>query len=829
MDRGGYMRRNLDERLLIFLFLLSVFILSIIKIEDTDTWMHLSLGRLIWESRGIPAKEVFVYTATEMPFSYSSWLFGLIYFLTYKFFNIYGVILLKALIVTATFYIILKDSLLPHKNYVIAIVVISISIFFMRERFVERPDMVAFMAIAFTIYSLNAFILWDKKYIYVLPVVHLLWANMHSSINLMVIIFSSFISGGIVMMLIERKGTIKFLMTPSPQKLKIMIFIAIGSFIFSLLNPNFINQYFFAAQFLGKYTWYKQQIVELAKPTWGSFKYPYIISSVVLLSFIIDFILAFRKRLKKNSDNSPVMPSLSHLFLIVPFIFLSFTAVRFIFPLVVIATPVLVRNISLPFNTIKITNSGIKKIVYVCLVIWILTYPVLLLGGIINGLASENKRFGFGINYETVPEGALRYMDEKGITGRIFNLFQWGGYIVWRDFPKRSVFIDPRGYVPADLIEKQDLALGRKSVMTELEKRYGFDIALLTYRMDFGDQSLLLEHDDYVDVLLSNPEWAPVYWDDVSILYLRRGGRYDSVISEDEYKFIKPANGIKWHKRKIYSETTRTGMINELIRNIKQTHSDVAKFYLGFIFNESGFFKDAINIFEGLADSSYVPKIYLYDELAYAYLSLSNRVKAMEFYKKALSYNEDPNILYKLGILSIEMNREDEAMKYLRSAIEANPNLISAYPFLLQLYQKNGLRTEAERIKGRYETLLNLSKGEEHFKKGLNAYFTGDFMKAIEEFQLSAKINPGNPLPFSNIGYAYYDMGNLEKAYEYHKRALEIDPNTAVSHYGLALIYKMQGQKDAAIRHFEKYIEIEPLGYYSRKAASEIETLRKGN
>ena len=45
-------------------------------------------------------------------------------------------------------------------------------------------------------------------------------------------------------------------------------------------------------------------------------------------------------------------------------------------------------------------------------------------------------------------------MDRRNITGRVFNLFQWGGYITWRDFPKRTVFVDPRGYIPTDLLEK---------------------------------------------------------------------------------------------------------------------------------------------------------------------------------------------------------------------------------------------------------------------------------------------------------------------------------------------------------------------------------------
>lgn len=99
------------SKLLIPLFLLSVFLLSLTKTYDVDAWLHLTMGKVIWELKGIPDKEPFLYTMADKPFEYSSWLFGVIYYLAYKIFNVYGMILLKASTITLAFYIILKDSL----------------------------------------------------------------------------------------------------------------------------------------------------------------------------------------------------------------------------------------------------------------------------------------------------------------------------------------------------------------------------------------------------------------------------------------------------------------------------------------------------------------------------------------------------------------------------------------------------------------------------------------------------------------------------------------------------------------------------------------------
>ena len=97
------------QRILLSFFLLSVFILSIIRIEDTDAWMHLSMGRLIWELKGLPATETSLSIRhLENLFSYSSWLFGLIYFLSYLSDEYYGVILLKAVVITSAFMILIR-------------------------------------------------------------------------------------------------------------------------------------------------------------------------------------------------------------------------------------------------------------------------------------------------------------------------------------------------------------------------------------------------------------------------------------------------------------------------------------------------------------------------------------------------------------------------------------------------------------------------------------------------------------------------------------------------------------------------------------------------
>src|SRR3972149_6883685 len=100
------------KNLLTPFYLFVVFSLSLVCLVDTDAFTHLSLGREIFNHKGFPAKELFNYPSLENTFSNSEWLFGLVFYLAYLLLDVKGVILLKALIIALTFYVLLKDSLL---------------------------------------------------------------------------------------------------------------------------------------------------------------------------------------------------------------------------------------------------------------------------------------------------------------------------------------------------------------------------------------------------------------------------------------------------------------------------------------------------------------------------------------------------------------------------------------------------------------------------------------------------------------------------------------------------------------------------------------------
>ena len=157
-------------------------------------------------------------------------------------------------------------------------------------------------------------------------------------------------------------------------------------------------------------------------------------------------------------------------------------------------------------------------------------------------IAKSRHQLPFGVNERWVPEGALRYLDARGIQGRLFNAFHFGGYITWRDFPRRMPILDGRGHVAPSLLEEIHFARAYPQHLARLQARFDLEVAVMDYPTYSGDAVADVLGPD-ADAALASPHWALVYWDDVALVYLRRGGLHAAVIARDEYRHVKPANG----------------------------------------------------------------------------------------------------------------------------------------------------------------------------------------------------------------------------------------------------------------------------------------------
>ncbi len=789
----------------------SAFALGITKVEDSDAWAHLALGREMVKLRGFPQHEPFTFPSAGMPYYNTEWLFDVVLYLAYAGADLAGVILLKSAIVATAAWVLWKDASLPDQraadrplSLAVAAAVILGVLLMIRHRFAERPDMILMLFLAFTVYALDAYLHGGRRFLYALPAVQVLWVNVHPSAVVSAGPFAAVLGGGLLLRWIGRWRGVEPPGTPSAAQLKTVALVFAGVAVASLLNPYGSDAVTLPFR-LAASPWFTQEILELQPPTFSS--HPGALILVALLS--VTFVLLARR-----------LPLVS-LLVAAPFVYLGLSAVRFVFLLGIACGPILARNLSAIAGRLKPAWARLALGVALAGTTGGVAATALTVASV-ESLADPRKAAGIGMDERFVPEGALRYLDRIGLTGRIFNTFHWGGYLTWRDFPRRAPIIDGRGYVPPGLVEEIHFARIYPQHLDRLQTTYGFDVALVDYPVYAGEN--IEEALPGVDIALASPQWALVYWDDVALVYLRRADHLAPIIARDEYRIVKPANSLVFLRRALADRGALPAVETELRRNIAETGSSAGYALLGAAELTVGAYDQAIQMFEHVRSER--ARLDTYQGLAVAHWAKGDVGAAVVFYRKLLHLTQDPTVLYQMGRALLETGNHREAIAHLERARAAAPGMVAVYPALLEAYRRAGTVVEREQeLAAGYANAVRLQEADEHTRRGRQLLGAGRLAEGVAELKASLHLEPQSARVHSDLGFAYLSLGQLDDAVAEQRAAIGLDPKLASAQYGLALIDQRRGDQAAARRHLEQFVRLQPRSYLAWRVREELSRL----
>ena len=778
----------------------AAFALAVTRVEDPDAWTHLALGRLMVESRGLPSHELLVFPSSALTYHNTEWLYDIILYLVFRLGGLPGVVLLKAATAAVAFWLLFKDAMLPRESTadrqwlraLIAAAVLLACLPMVRHRFVERPDIVLMVFLGFTIYALDAYLLDGRRWLYALPAVHVLWANMHPSVVVTVVPFGAALASGGVLLFLERWRGVATPDAPSPAQLRTVAVVLVADLLASLLNPRGVEILTLPLQ-LAASPWFTQEINELQRPPFDLYPGPYVLAALLLLTLAA----LWRRR--------PVRQAL----LVAPFAYLGLTAMRFIFVFVVAGAPVLARGLGA--IALMPTAERLRRAALA------LATAGLVVGAACAGLAlaqvppwaDSRKSVGFGMDARFVPEGALRYLDRIGMKGRLFNAFHFGGYIAWRDFPKRAAIIDGRGYVPPGLKEEIHFARAYPDHLARLGAVYGFEAALMDYPVYSGEGLQGLPPD--IDWGLTSPEWALVYWDDFALVYLKRSEAWAEVIARDEYRRVHPANNLPAFWRSLGDKAALPEIRAELERNVAETGSARGLTLLGFALLQDGRADLALETFARVRDPE--RRLDVLQGQALAWQQKGDAARAILAYENAVAVQEDALTLYGLGAALVAAGRAPEAIRPLERARARNPGLMPVYPLLIDAYRRAGQPEREAEIGRAMQGAVKRAQAAELGRRGLEHNREGKLPEAVAELEAAVALDPDGARIRSDLGFVYFYAGRVDDALREQRAAIAREPRLPQAHYGLGLALEKRGEGEAARREFATYARLEPRSY----------------
>lgn len=458
------------------------FILSMRSPNDPDMWWHLSAGRAMWERREILLQDVFSFTRAGAAWTNAFWLTDLgMYFLQNKF-GFWALTLTASALAALTIYLVYEQLQGP------ALMRMGISLLAMLAAlpvWTTRPQLVSYFLIALLDFYLSKQNNGAWKFP-LLPLFFALWANLHGG----------FIWGFLLLLAFLAAKTIEALFESSPAGRLIGIK-SLGYFSGMILLSGLavgINPNGFALWGLPFHTVdISLQIKEWLSPDFHTlFPHP-------MLWLLFSLVAALGLSDKKIGAYD--------LFKIVGFAYLTFFSQRNMAPFAILAAPVLGRHANNVWEQLKtgyfdISPRNTKPLPH----FWagIMTAVMLTMfaaAGMFNALSlATPARIQQGY-----PASAVKWMKENQPQGRMFNSYNWGGYLTW-NLPEYPVFIDGRAdlYGSAILHEWMDVINAKDDFMDVLNK---WNISLV-----------LVEPNAGIVNELKRQNWSVVFEDQTAVI-----------------------------------------------------------------------------------------------------------------------------------------------------------------------------------------------------------------------------------------------------------------------------------------------------------------------
>jgi tetratricopeptide (TPR) repeat protein len=612
--------KHLANRLAEPIFLFIVFWASQLPLRDPDIWFHIKAGDY-FVTHGLSFIEPFSFAAQGREWLAFEWLFQII---AYELSRI-GLWIIPpfiSLFVVATTYIFLKT--LKDIFHVPLLVRLTTALLFLilgYEFMTARPHVLAYTFL-FLELSLILYRIFDgKRYFYVLPVITLLWTNIHST---------GFLSWG---MLTAYTCIIGFSYMVTKKKSYVPIlkdFLIVGGlcFLATILPPKGFRDYRLLWDFFLDRKFLAEFIVEWAPPA-EDFYVGYVIYIILFVTSILGTAwISVRKR-----------RWVEYLWTIPFFIigFMGLTASRNIY-LGFYASIFLLGWIIAQLLTM--TPQQIKKPFWGTLLVIFIIAPVWLF--MLKYANYRNQRLHY-------PVGAAEFAKQY-LTGRMFNEYTYGGYMLYAVYPKLQIFLDGRAEVFHRYEMRDYIQLAGKKYLPNPEYKVFLDSFLNKYEFDFAIISIQkhLVMRRVGTLLMQDPSWALVYWDDDTEVFVRKNGKNDEIIKQLEAKAATPYLRDPFDKNHVDLALFEYERMDNIMQSARTSNA------LGYIYELQGDFTQAKQRFLDAVkrDRTFESPYMNLAELA---VRDGNIAAAIQLYKKAQSLAPDRGLTYiRLGQLTLQ-------------------------------------------------------------------------------------------------------------------------------------------------------------------------------
>lgn len=480
-----------ENRFYFYVIILLLLIMALRTPLDTDMWWHLRAGEETWLNRQVYSVDTFSFTRSGQIWLNHSWLSQVMMFVLFQTGG-YLALSVWVAVTAATSMALVYFQMEGHSLLRGAILILAGAA--ASVVWSPRPQIMSLVLFGLVSYLLYLH-KWKKKnhLIWLVPI-FLIWGNLHGGYVLGVILLGVMIGGELLNKIIP--GKTEFHMDwPEIRKL---VFWASSGMLAVLINPFGIGMWKIPFNTVGVKA-LQDFISEWASPDFHQlFQQP-----MLWMLFLIFIAIGISKKTIDGTD----------LLSLIVFSWFAFTARRNFGPFAMVSAPVVSRHLHDIFENWKSEGKNKNKLSATAGNIsdntrnWINLAIIVLLVVAASWKAVDVNKTSFVREKESeiFPSQAVDILLNENNPGKIFNEYNWGGYLIWhlRDF---QVFVDGRTDLYGDEILDDYLAV--------VKVQKGWNQILDINKIDI----LLIKSGSNLEIFAKNKGWHTIYKDSIAVV-----------------------------------------------------------------------------------------------------------------------------------------------------------------------------------------------------------------------------------------------------------------------------------------------------------------------
>lgn len=455
---------------------------------DSDLGRHITLGNYILDNRAVPTHDLLSHTLTGQSRPPYEWLSQVAFALSNRFMGLDGVILLTAMLISASILVVFRHSVQRSGSTLAALLVTLLVTAATSLHWLPRPHVVTFLLLAIWIHNLEKLRAGDRVGIYLFPIIMLFWTNLHGGFIFGFLALGAYFAGWV---------WDRWRNQTTPETGKKLLQAGIFSLVASVITPDLWRNW--EAVLNNRSAFILSRTAETMPPNFtDTSSMPFVI--LLLLCVVFGFL--------NRRDASP-----AHFFLLGGLGVMAVLMARNI-PLFSIAcAPFLASWIATTANHFprwkqieaRFRGDTRARKPYIPP----LTVTVIAVLFFVYQYSKGAQAYQF--DPRVFPVQAVDWLGKNRIEGRMFNEFNWGGYLLYRTWPHDLVFVDSQSDFYGEGLMRDYLAiLSADENSQALLTHYQVDWVIVPFNSPLARE------------LRQDSKWEISYEDSVAIIIKRK-------------------------------------------------------------------------------------------------------------------------------------------------------------------------------------------------------------------------------------------------------------------------------------------------------------------